>query len=61
METRKSVSGLVATIGVTLLTCLSNIQRTVTLSSTDAKYVSLSVWAQEVKSVKMLPEEINEV
>ena len=33
-DTRKSVSGLVATFGGTLLTCLSKTQRTVTLSST---------------------------
>ena len=41
-ETRKSVSGLVSTLGGTLLTCLSKTQRNVTLSSTEAEYVALS-------------------
>ena len=41
-ETRNSVIGLVATLGGTLLTCLSKTQRTVTLISTDAEYMALS-------------------
>ena len=60
-ETRKSVSGLVATLGGKLLTCSSKTQRTVTLSSTEAEYVALSACAQEVKFVSMLLEEMTEV
>ena len=60
-ETRKSVSSLVATLGVTLLTCSSKTQRTVTLSSTEAEYVALSACAQEVKFVSMLLGEMIEV
>ena len=50
-ETRKSVSGLVATLGGTLLTLSSKTQRTVTLSRTEADYVALSACAQEVKFI----------
>ena len=60
-ETRKSVSGLVDTLGGTLLTCSSKTQRTVTLISTEAEYVALSTCAQEVKFVSMLLGEMTEV
>ena len=40
-ETRNSVSGLVATLGETLLMCSSITQRTVTLIRTEAEYVEL--------------------
>ena len=39
-ETRKSVSGLAATLGGTVLTCLSETQRTVTLSITEVEDVA---------------------
>ena len=52
-ETRNSVSGLLDTIGGTLLTCSSKTQRTVTLSRTEVEYVALSECAQEVKFVSM--------
>ena len=55
-ETRKSVSGLVATLGVTLLTRSSKPQRTIKLISTEFKCISLLELAQEVKFVNMLPE-----
>ena len=42
-ETIKSVSGLVTTLGRTLLTCSSKTQRTVTLSSTEVEYMALSI------------------
>ena len=45
-ETRNIVSGLVATLGGTLLTFSSKTQRTVTLSSTEAEYVALSACAK---------------
>ena len=38
-ETRNHVSDLVATLGRTVLTCLSKTQRTVTLISTKTDYV----------------------
>ena len=60
-ETGKSVSDLVATLGGTLLTCLSKTQRTATLSSTEAEYMALSACTQEVKIVSMLLGEMNEV
>ena len=46
-KTINSISGLVATLGGTLLTCLSKNQRTVTLISTEAEYVTLSARTQE--------------
>ena len=59
--TRKSVSGLVATLGGTLLTCPSNTQRTVILSRTEAYYVALSECTQEVNFVSILMGEMIEV
>ena len=59
-ETRKSVGGLVATLGGTLLTRLSKTQRTATLSSTEAEYMALSACAKEVNFVSMLLVEMNE-
>ena len=47
-ETRKSLIGLVATFGETLLMCLSKTQITVTQNSMDSEYVVLSLCAQEV-------------
>ena len=40
-KARNSVSGLVATLGGTLLTCSSKPQRAVRLSSTESEYVAL--------------------
>ena len=60
-NTRNSVSGLVATLGGTLLMCSSNTQSTVTLIITDSEYVALSACAQEVKFVSMSLEEMTEV
>ena len=53
-ETQKSVSGLVATLGGTLLTSLSKNQRTVALIRTETKYVELSACAQEVNLLTTL-------
>ena len=55
-ETRNSVSGLVATLGGTLLTCSLGTQRAITLSSTEPNYVALLACAQELKFVNMLLE-----
>ena len=41
-DTRKSVSGLVAKIGETLLTFMSKTQKNVTLRKTEAEYAELS-------------------
>ena len=45
-ETRKSVSGLFDTLGVTLITCQSKTQMAVTLSITEAEYVVILTCAQ---------------
>ena len=60
-QKRDSVSGLVATLGGTLLMCFSKTQRTVTLSTTKAEYVALSACAQEVKVIIMFMGEITEM
>ena len=60
-EIRNIVSGLVDTLGRTLLTCLSKAQRNVTLSSREAEYVALSTFAQEVKLVSMLMGKMTKV
>ena len=41
-DTRKSVSGTVAALGETILTCSLETQRTVTLISKEAEYAALS-------------------
>ena len=60
-ETRKSVSGLVSTLGGTLPTCSPKTQRNVTLSRTEEEYVALPAWAQEVKFVSMFLGEMTKV
>ena len=55
-DTRNSFSGLVSTLGGTLLTCSSKFQRVVTLISTYLEYVALSACAQEVNFFNMLLE-----
>ena len=60
-ETRNSVSGLLATLGGTLLPCSSKTQRTVTLSRTEVEYVALLACTQEGKFVSMFLVEITEV
>ena len=60
-DTRNSVSGLIATLGGTLLTCLSETQRNLRLISTEEEYVAMSACAQEVKLVSIFMGETNEV
>ena len=55
----KSVCGLVATLGVTLLTCSSKTHWTMTLSIIEAEYAEFSAYAQEVKFVIMLMREMS--
>ena len=51
-ETRNNVSGLVATNGRKIPTCLSKTQSIVKLIITEAEYVALSECTQEVKFCK---------
>ena len=60
-ETIKSVSGLVATLGWTLITCFSKTHTTVTMSITEAEYVVLSACTQELKFVTRFLEKMTEV
>ena len=60
-ETKNGISGLVATLGGTLLTSLSKNQRTVALIRTETKYVELSACAQEVNFESILMGEITKV
>ena len=53
-ETRKSIIILVATLVGTLLTCSSKTQRKFKLGITEAEYVALSAFTEEVKSINML-------
>ena len=48
-EIRKSVSGIVTTIGVTLLTCSSETHRTSTFISKEPDYMTLPECTQEVR------------
>jgi hypothetical protein len=57
---RRSVSGGLHTVGGTLINWMSKTQASVTLSSTEAEYVSLASGATEVKFVQQLLEEIAE-
>jgi hypothetical protein len=57
-ETRKSTTGFLITIGGCLVSWQSKAQPSVTLSSTEAEYVALSMCAQEIKLVSMLLHKI---
>jgi hypothetical protein len=57
-ETRRSVSGAIHTIGGTIVSWMSKTQQSVTLSSTEAEYVSLATGACECKFIQQLLEEI---
>ena len=59
-ETIKSVSSLVATLGLTLILGSSKTQRAITLISTEAEYIAVSECAQEVKLVNILLKEMTE-
>ena len=60
-ETRKGVSGLVATLRGTLISCSSKTQGMIMFFGTEAKYVALSEFAQEVDFVNVLLKEMTEV
>ena len=61
METRESVSSLVATLEGTLIMCLSKTQRGMTLSSTEVECLALSACVEEVKFVSMLQVEMTKM
>ena len=54
----KSVSGMICTIGGTVVSWSSRTQKITTLSSTEAEYIALGECAQELKFVCMLLQEI---
>ena len=60
-DTIKSVSGLVTTLGGTLLIRLSKIHRNLRLSSTEAEFDVFSAFSQDVKFVSMLLVEMTKV
>ena len=60
-DTRKSVSGLVATLEGTLLTYFSKTHRNLTLSCIEAEYVVLTVCSQEVNFVSVLMGQMTKV
>jgi len=55
---RKSITGFIITIGGCIVSWMSKKQQGVTLSSTEAEYVALSMAATEVKFLRMLIQEI---
>ena len=57
-DTRNSVSGLVPTLGGTILKNLLKTQRTVAVSITEGKYVALSACSQGLKFISMLLEKL---
>jgi hypothetical protein len=57
-EDRRSVSGAIHTIGGTIVNWISKTQESVTMSSTEAEYVSMASGACEVKFLQQLLNEI---
>ena len=60
-EDRKSISGMIHTIGGTIVNWSCKKQATVTLSSTEAEYIALSECSKEVKFEWMLLKELTGV
>jgi hypothetical protein len=58
VDNRRSVSGHIYTLGGMLVGWMSKTQASVTLSSTESEYVSLSMCAQEVLFIQQLLDEI---
>ena len=58
IDTRRSTSGDIHTIGGSLLSWKSNRQKTVSLSSTEAEYYALTEAAKEQQFLQMLMEEL---
>ena len=56
-DTRKSITGVVATLGGSPHTIMSKQQASVTLSSTESEYVAVATCAVEVKFAQQLMEE----
>ena len=57
-KNRKSITGYIITVGGCIVSWMSKKQQGVTLSSTEAEYVALSMAATEVKFLRMLIQEI---
>jgi hypothetical protein len=58
-EGRKSIAGLLVTVGGCLVQWMSRAESSTALSSTEAEYIAMSMCAQEVKFVSMLLNEMS--
>ena len=58
-DDRKSITGLLLTIGGALLCWVSKKQQIVSLSSTEAEYIAAASYAQESKFITMLLDEVD--
>jgi hypothetical protein len=58
-ESRKSIAGLLVTVGGCLVQWMSRAESVTALSSTEAEYIAMSICAQEVKFVSMLLNEMS--
>ena len=57
-DSRRSVSGMVCTLGGLVVNCSSRTQKTCTLSSTESEYVALGECGQDLKFVCMFLHEL---
>ena len=57
-EDRRSISGAIHTLGGSLLSFQSKTQGSITLSSTEAEYIALSMGLQEVRYVQQILKEL---
>ena len=57
-DTWKSTTGYLVTVCGCLVSWMSKAQPSVTLSSTEAKYVAASMCVMEIKFITMLMEEV---
>jgi hypothetical protein len=58
-KSRRSVAGILVTVGGCLVQWISKSEPTVALSSTESEYIAMSMCAQEVKFVSMLLQELD--
>ena len=58
IDNRRSVTGMINTIGGTITNWMSKVQNTVALLSTEAEYMALTVCAHESKFTNMLLTEL---
>jgi hypothetical protein len=57
-ESRRSIAGMIVTVGGSLVQWMSKMEATVALSSTEAEYIAMSMCSQEVKFVNMILMEL---